>query len=144
MGDFHLLQKSPSLIFGTYFSIIFQDKIFWILDFIWGGFWDPKLHFFRYFSPSCFGFIVGSILFRFFVDFGPLETLKIVLPPAREHNFYKIGVFHFIAKFDPKMTVLRVQNRCKIDENSIKKRISKHVFFLHRFFSNFDGFCLPS
>ena len=47
-------------------------------------------------------FLVGFFL-RFFVDFRPLESLILVLPPAREHEFYKIDVFHFIGKFGPKI-----------------------------------------
>ena len=85
--------------------------------FILEGFWVPNSHFFRYFSLSFSGFIFGSIFLQFFVDFWSLETLKIELPPAREHNFDKIDVFHFIANFDPKMMVLRIQNRYKIEEN---------------------------
>ena len=98
------------------------------------GFWAPNSHFCRCFSLSFFGFIFGWIFLRFFVDFWSLETLKIELPPAREHNFDKIDVFHFIANFDPKMMVLRVQNRCKIEENRWKKRVSKQMLFLTSIF----------
>ena len=35
----------PSLLFETHFSIIFEDRIFWILDLTFGGFGDPNLHF---------------------------------------------------------------------------------------------------
>ena len=98
------------------------------------GFWAPNSHFFRYFSLSIFGFIFGSIFVRFFVDFWPLETLKIELPPARELNFDKIDVFHFITNFDPKMMVLRVQNRCKIEDNPWKICVSKQMLFLTSIF----------
>ena len=108
------------------------------------GFWAPNSHLFRYFPLSFFGFIFGSIFLWFFVDFWSLETLKFVLPPAREHNFDKIDVFHFIANFAPKMMVLRGQNPCKIEENRRKKRVSKQVLFKHRFFSFFCRFWFPS
>ena len=136
--------RSPSLHFRTYSSIIFQDRIFWILDLISGGFCVPNLDFFRYFSLSFFGIVFGSIFFRFFADFGPLESLILVLPPARELNFHKIHVLGIINKFGPKMLVLRLQNRCKIEENRRKKRILKQVLFQHRIFSIFVGFWVPS
>ena len=48
--------------------------------------------------------------FVFFGDFGFLESLILVLPPAREHDFYKIIIFHFISNFGPKIVVFRIQN----------------------------------
>ena len=134
MADFHLLQKSPSLFFWTYFPIIFQDWIFWIWDLISGSLWNQNLHVFRYFSLLFLGFIFGSNFYRFFVDFWPLESLILVLPPAREHNFYKINVFHFIAKRCQKMVVLRVRKQYKIDENPIKKTYLKTNAFLTSIF----------
>ena len=111
---------SPSPHFWIYFSTIFQNRIFWILDLISGGFRAPNLDFFRYFSLSFFGIVYGSIFFRFFVDFGPLESLILVLPPAREFNFHEIHVLGIMNKFGPKMLVLRLQNRRKIEENRRK------------------------
>ena len=35
---------------------------------------------------------LASIFLQFFVIFGKLRTLKIELPPTREHDFWKIGV----------------------------------------------------
>ena len=70
---------------------------------IMGGFSALNLLFFRYFSASFLSLIFKSIFLWFFIGFRPLETLKIVLPPTREHNFYKIGVLGFIAKFGPKI-----------------------------------------
>ena len=147
MGDFPSRPPGinpPSLPSWTYFSIIFQDRILKDFGTNLGSFWVPNLEFFRYLSSSFFFFIFGSDFFQFFVDSGSLETLKFVLPPAREHNFYKIDVLHFITKFGPKMIVLRVQNPCKIEENRRKKRVSKQVLFKHRFFSIFRRFWLPS
>ena len=115
-----------------------------ILDLISGGFWVPNLDFFRYFSLSFFGTVYGSIFFRFFVDFGPLESLILVLPPARELNFHKIHVLGIVNKFGPQMLVLRLQNRRKIEENRRTKRILKQVLFQHRIFSIFVGFWVPS
>ena len=63
----------PSLRFWAYFSITFQDRIFWILELISGGFWAANLDIFRYFSLSFFGIIFGLIFSRCFIDFGALE-----------------------------------------------------------------------
>ena len=72
------------------------------------GFWAPNSHFFRCFSLSFFGFIFGLIFLRFFVDFWPLETLKIELPPARELNFDKIDGRTSVFLMMPCMYVWRV------------------------------------
>ena len=91
--------------------------------------WSHVGHFLGHFWVSFWHLNLRSPLRRFFVDFWSLETLKIELPPARELNFDKIDVFHFIANFDCKMIVLRIQNRCKFEENLWKKRVSKQVLF---------------
>ena len=109
----------PSLPSWTYFSIIFQDRILKDFGTNLGSFWVQNFDFFRYLSSSFFGFIFGSIFFRSFVDFGPLESFILVLPPARELNFHKMHVLGIINKFGPKMLVLGLQNRCKIEEKNV-------------------------
>ena len=71
-------------------------------------------------------------MFVSFVDFGPLESLILVLPPAREHNFYKIDVFRFVAKFGPKIMVLKVPNYAK------SKKIEEKKVFQNKCFFNID------
>ena len=78
------------------------------------GFWDQlgrllgsKFGFFSIFFLVIFWHRFGIDFFRYFVDFGPLESLILVLPLARELNFHKIHVLGFINKFGPTMLVLR-------------------------------------
>ena len=64
------------------------------------------------------------------MEFWPLQTLKIELPPRREHDFYKIEVFSFVAKFGPKM----------IGFEGPKSMQNQKFTFTHweTFFSNFN------
>ena len=82
--------------------------------------------------------------FRFWVHFWCLESLKLVLPPAREHNFYKIRIFGFITKIDPNFLGSRHPNPFKNQEKLRKKRLLKQVRFWHRFCSIFIDFWVPS
>ena len=109
---------------------------------ILGAFWAPKSFFFQYFSLSFFRFIFASIFLWFFVDFGPLESLILVLPPAREHNFYKIDVFRFVANFGPKIVVLRVPNPCKIEENR-RTNVFQNTCLFNIDFFNFSSILAP-
>ena len=70
-----------------------------------------------------------SISNGFLTDFKKLESLKTAIFLKENNDFYKINVFHFIAKFGSKMVALRVRNRWKIEENRRKKSVSKQVFF---------------
>ena len=88
-----------------------------------------KFGFFSIFFLVIFWHRFWIDFFRFFVDFGLLESLIFVLSPAREHNFDKIDVLDLINKFGPKMLVLRLPNPCKIEEHRRKKRILKQVLF---------------
>ena len=58
--------------------------------------------FFLFFRLAFFGLNFGSIFGRFFVNFYTLEPLILSLPSRRNAIFYKIGVFAFTSKIDPK------------------------------------------
>ena len=74
---------------------------------------------------------------------GPLESLILVLPPAWEHEFYKIDVFHFIGKFGPKIGGFEgpksMQNRRKL----MKKTHLKTNAFLASIFFDFPWILAP-
>ena len=77
-----------SLFFGSMLEAIFFD-----LGAILGGFGRPKWR-----SKSIFDKFFGSFFrmrlqHRFWIVFWRLRTLKIELPPRREHDFHKIDVF---------------------------------------------------
>ena len=75
---------------------------------------------------------------RFFVDFRSLKSLKLVLPPAREHNFYKTRIFDFIAKMGSKILVFQAQIPLKIEENRRQKRSLQTRPFVTPFLFIFD------
>ena len=78
-GDFHSVAQQAS------FRVAFRR------DFrgFWRPTWGPKFDFPAFF----FGVFLMWFLHRFLIDFWRLETLKIKLPPRREHYFCKIEVF---------------------------------------------------
>ena len=78
---------------------------------------------FPYFFLSFFGLFFELIFLGFFVDFLSLESLKIVLPPRRELNFYKIGVFVLSSKIDQKTMDFWVQKSSQNHEKSFKMRV---------------------
>ena len=106
---------------------------------------EPKNHQKSTFSPKSrprerffIDFCCECRFSRFQVDFGRVWTLKIVLPPRREHDFHKITIFTFSLLGTPKWT----QNGQKLEEKMPKiTKIAKKVDFLRgRFFDDFlDG-----
>ena len=110
---FHLIFDSVFLDFGLHFR----------------GFLAPKIQNFDGFFLSFFESFFGFIFFGFFVDFLSLESLKIVLPPRRELNFYKIGVFVLSSKIDQKTMDLGVQKSSQNHEKSLKSMSESMMLF---------------
>ena len=61
-----------------------------------------------------------------------------MLPPAREHNFYKTRIFDFIAKMGSKILVFQAQIPLKIEENRRQKRSLQTRPFVTPFLFIFD------
>ena len=61
-----------------------------------------------------------------------------MLPPAREHNFYKTRIFDFIAKMGSKILVFQAQIPLKIEENRRQKRSFQTRPFVTPFLFIFD------
>ena len=114
-GDFHSVAKQAS------FSIAFWSNF--------GGLGRPKSMPKFDFRAFFFDVIFESVLTSKFGWFWEAKTRKLAIFLRKNNDFYKIDVFHFIAKFASKMVVLRVPNRCKIQENRRKNRILKQMLF---------------
>ena len=89
----------------------------------------PKIDIFAEIFLSFFRSYFASIFGWFFVDFKCFETLKIVLPPARELNFYKIAVFALSPKIHQKTIEIRFPKSKKNRKKMWKKRVWKHAGF---------------
>ena len=96
--------------------------------------WEPKNQQKSIFSPKSrprdrffIDFCCECRFSRFQVDFGRVRTLKIVLPPRREHDFRKITIFTFSLLGTPTWT----QNRQTLVEQmqKITKIAKKSRFF---------------
>ena len=75
------------------FSDVFQRCLGRVLGCIWKGVWTAKWRRksnFRFFLHIPF---LKHLFIYFLIVFGRLRTLIIALPPARERDFCKIGVF---------------------------------------------------
>ena len=72
-------------------------------------------------------FLLFFVSFR--ALFPTLETLKIVLPPARELNFYKIALFALSPKIHQKTIEIRPPKSKKNRKKMRKKGVWKHAGF---------------
>ena len=105
-----------SIKLGTFSNV----KLHWFFDWFFNGFGvdfgrllGSKIAFFSIFFLIIFWLHFWIVFFWFFVDFGSFEIFKIAVFLKKSNNFYRIAVFHFIAKFCPKMPVLRIQDQTK-------------------------------
>ena len=80
---------------------------------------------------------------RFLLDFLKLRTLKIELPPRREHDFHKIDVFEKGSKNHWFWLHFWKPNRRKFDKKSIRKTYMFSTSTLMRFLSISVPFWAP-
>ena len=97
--------------------------------------WTPKSMLGPFFSM----FFLHTSLYRFWLDFLRLRTLKIELPPRREHDFCKIDVDKKSSKKRRFGLCFRMPKRMKFEV----KLIPQTCFFRHRFCCTLCQFWCP-